>query len=331
MWQWTLAEWTLAEFWAGVLGLALLLYVLLDGFDLGIGILFPLAPDEAARRDMLASISPVWDGNETWLVVAGATLFGAFPLAYSILIPAFYLPVLVMLGALILRGVAFEFRHRSRRLRRLWDAGFVGGSYAATFAQGAAELPVTGHLYSGGNWGWFSPFAVLCGVGLCLGYAMLGAGWLTSKTERDARDLGYRVLPFAFGGVLLFLGAAFAWCLLADLRVLHRWIERPYLIVFPIVGLIACAAMVRAILARRDAIPFLAGAAIFAAAFGTLAASFLPYMVPFSLTIAQAAAPESSLRFLFWGAGIIVLPMTLIYTCVVYFVFKGKTIAADYH
>lgn len=324
------------EFWAAALALSLLLYVVLDGFDLGIGMLFAIAPNELARRHMMQSISPVWDGNETWLVVAAATLFGAFPLVYSVLLSAFYLPLIVMLLALILRGVAFEFRYRAVGLKRVWDVGFSGGSFVATFMQGATvgalvqELPMQGVRYVGGPFGWLSPFALLCGLGLCLGYALLGAGWLTYKTETDTRDLGYRYMPWLLGGVLLFLLAAGAYALSMQLRVLHRWVELPAMLVLPLLGLLACGGMVVAIRRRIDWLPFLMTAVIFAAAFATLAASFLPYMVPFTITLDQAASPESSLSFMFWGAGIVVLPITVIYTLAVYWIFKGKVQLAGY-
>ncbi|MBE7211877.1 MAG: cytochrome d ubiquinol oxidase subunit II [Gluconacetobacter diazotrophicus] len=326
----------MVEFWAGALALSLLLYVLLDGFDLGIGMLFPFAPDERARRHLLSSISPVWDGNETWLVVAAATLFGAFPLVYSIAISAFYLPVIVMLAALILRGVAFEFRYKAGPTMRLvWDAGFVGGSFVATFVQGttvgafAAELPISDGRFTGGPFFWLQPLALCCGVGLCIGYALMGACWLVGKTENETRGFGYRVLPGLAGALLLFLALSFAISLGRHLQVMHRWQDRPALVVFPLVGLLAMAALAMGWKRRRDGWMFPAGAAIFASAFGTLAASFLPYMVPFSLTIEQAAAPPASLAFMFWGAGIIVLPITLLYTGAVYFIFRGRVVEED--
>ena len=324
------------EFWAAALAVALLLYVVLDGFDLGIGMLFAIAPNELARRHMMQSISPVWDGNETWLVVAAAILFGAFPLVYSVLLSAFYLPLIVMLLALILRGVAFEFRYRAVGMRRVWDIGFSGGSFVATFMQGATvgalvqELPMQGVQYVGGAFGWYSPFALLCGLGLCLGYGLLGAGWLTYKTETDTRDLGYRYLPWLLAGVLLFLAAATAYALAMQLRVLHRWIELPAMLILPLLGLLACGGLVLAIRRRTDWLPLLMTAVIFVTAFATLAASFLPYMVPFSITLEQAASPHSSLAFMFWGAGIVVLPITLIYTLAVYWIFKGKVQLAEY-
>src|ERR1700738_3425612 len=171
-------------FWVFVLALSVLLYVLLDGFDLGVGILFGLTRNEDHRRGMMAAVAPIWDGNETWLIVAGVVLWGAFPIVYATLFSAFYLPLLLMLAGLILRGVAFEYRYKTERMRWVWDAGFAGGSLVAAFTQGLTvgalveELPIADGQYTGGEFGWFSPFAILCGVGLCLGYALLGAWWL---------------------------------------------------------------------------------------------------------------------------------------------------------
>jgi cytochrome d ubiquinol oxidase subunit II len=332
---------TLANFWAAVIALAILLYVVLDGFDLGTGILFGFTRDEAQRRHMLAAISPVWDGNETWLVLAVSALFAAFPLVYALVLSAFYLPFSLMLAALILRGVAFEYRHNARpRMRRVWDFGFVSGSVVATFIQGCAigalvsGLPVgiDGRYAGSGVLEWISPFSVLCGVGLCLGDALLGAAWLVLKSEGELRERCYRLIPWLLAGVLAFLVFAFAASLGMHLRVMHRWIERPWLVAFPLIGLLAVVAMLLGVRHRRDGWPFAAAAVIFGAAFATLAASFLPYMVPFSITIAQAAAPHSSLAFIFWGAGAFVLPLILLYTITVYGVFKGKVRPdAGYH
>jgi len=195
---------TLANFWAAVVALAILLYVVLDGFDLGTGILFGFTRDEAQRRHMLATISPVWDGNETWLVLSVAALFAAFPRVYALVLSAFYLPFCLMLAALILRGVAFEYRHNAGpRMRAVWDFGFTAGSVVATFMQGSvvgalvSGLPVgiDGRYAGGSVVDWISPFAALCGVGLCLGDAMLGAAWLVLKSEGELRERCYRLLP----------------------------------------------------------------------------------------------------------------------------------------
>jgi cytochrome d ubiquinol oxidase subunit II len=317
-------------FWTIALGLTVLLYVTLDGFDLGVGMLFPFAPDEVAKRQMLGAISPVWDGNETWLVMTASILFAVFPLAYATLLSAFYLPLIVMLMALIFRGVAFEFRYKSDRLRPIWDAGFAGGSLIAGFVQGAAVGALVDGLafqnghYVGGPFGWLSPFALLCGAGLCLGYCLLGAGWLAYKTTGNTAALAFLALPRLTIAVLFFLAAAFIAAIRLDLRVMDRWLERPFLAFFPFIGIVACIALGFAIKRRYPLVPYLSGMAIFASAFATLAVSFYPYIVPFSITIAEAAAPLSSQYFVFWGAGLVVLPITIAYTLIVYFVFKGK-------
>lgn len=318
------------EFWSGALALSIFLYVLLDGFDLGVGMLFPFAPGEGGRRQMLAAISPVWDGNETWLVCAATILFGAFPIVFALLLSAFYLPIFLMLAGLIFRGVAFEFRYKTERLRWLWDAGFVAGSYTAAFVQGTAVgaivqgLPIENGVYVGGPFAWASPFALLCGLGLCIGYALIGCCWIIGKGGRDLHTYGFRVLPWLIGALLVFLVAVFAYALRIDLPVLHRWIERPILILFPVVGACAFGVLASGVRRKDGRFLFASAATIFIAAFGTLAASFLPYIIPFKITIEQAAAPESSLWFFFWGAGLVMLPLTLAYTAAVYFVFRGK-------
>ena len=324
-------------FWLCVLALAILLYVLLDGFDLGVGILFGLARLEQRRSAMLSAVAPVWDGNETWLVVAGVVLWGAFPPVYATLLSAFYLPLLVMLAGLILRGVAFEFRYRTQRLRWIWDFGFAGGSVVAAFIQGmmvgalVQGLPVAGGRYTGGDFGWFSPFAILCGVGLCLGYALLGACWLVKKCDTDVRDSAYRAIPNLSLGLLAFLIVVFVYALVDHLQVMGRWLDRPYLFVFPVIGAVAAVVLAASVRGRRDEAPFYTVAVMFAAAFGTLAISFWPYMIPFVITYQQAAAPHSSLAFMFWGEGLFVLPLMLIYTIIGYRVFRGDGTNSSHH
>ena len=324
-------------YWVFVLAVATLIYVLLDGFDLGVGILFGLTRDEARRRDMLSAVAPIWDGNETWLIVAGVVLWGAFPLVYATLLSAFYLPLLVMLAGLILRGVAFEFRYKTERLRWIWDVGFVGGSFLAAFIQGMTVgalvegLHFANGRYVGGMLGWFSPFAILCGIGLCLGYALLGACWLVRKCEADVRDAAYRQIPRLSLGLLVFLIAVFGYALSEHLRILDRWLERPYLFVFPAIGVVAAIVLAASVQHRRDGPPFYMVAGIFVAAFATLAISFWPYMIPFAITIDEAAAPRSSLAFMFWGEGLFVFPLMLIYTAVSLRVFKGKVTTSAAH
>jgi cytochrome d ubiquinol oxidase subunit II len=237
--------------------------------------------------------------------------------------------------------VAFEFRHKADpHMRMVWDIGFTGGSFVAAFVQGStvgtlvAGLPVApdGRYAGHSVLDWMSPFAALCGLGLCIGDGLLGAAWLVLKSEGELRDRCYRLLPWLLAGVLAFLACALFASLRMDLPVMHRWIERPWLVVFPGLGLLAVAAMLLGIRGRHDAWPFAATATIFATAFATLVASFLPYMVPFSITIADGAAPRSSLAFIFWGAGLFVLPLILTYTIVLYAVFKGKVDPnAQYH
>src|SRR5246500_3010101 len=226
-------------FWVSLLAISILLYVLLDGVDLGVGLLFGLASGETRRSAMLSSVAPIWDGNETWLVVTAVILWGAFPLAYATLLPAFYLPLIVMLLGLILRGVAFEFRNKTQRLRWVWDLSFAGGSAIASFMQGALVgalvegLQFTDGQYSGGMFGWLSLFSVLCGIGLCLGYALLGATWLVMKCHAGIGDAARRQIPILALAVLAFLILVFAHALIENLPIMQRWIQRPYLFAFP--------------------------------------------------------------------------------------------------
>jgi cytochrome d ubiquinol oxidase subunit II len=324
-------------FWVTLLAVSILLYVLLDGFDLGVGMLLGLTSSETRRRVMLAAVAPIWDGNETWLVVTAVILWGAFPGAYATLLPAFYLPLLVMLAGLILRGVAFEYRHKAERMRPIWDWCFIGGSFAATFIQGLTVgalvegLPMVNGQYAGGDFGWFSPFAALCGVGLCLGYALLGACWLVKKCEGDVRRTAYRLIPYLSVGLLAFLVVVFIFALAEDLQVMGRWMERPYLFVFPVIGGLAAVVLAVSVRYRRDELPFPMVISIFLSAFGTLAISFWPYMIPFVLTVDEAAAPHSSLAFMFWGEGLFVFPLMLVYAVISYRVFRGKVASMSEH
>jgi cytochrome d ubiquinol oxidase subunit II len=317
-------------FWATILAISALLYVLLDGFDLGVGILSIGARSDARRDAMMSAIAPIWDGNETWLVVTGVVLWGAFPLVYATLLSAFYLPLLLMLAGLILRGVAFEYRHKTERWRWLWDLSFAAGSLIAAFMQGltvgalVAGLPIVGGRYAGGDLGWMSPFSLLCGVGLCIGYALLGASWLVRKCDGAVRDSAFRLIPILSVALLLFLLAVFGYAVVENLRIMNRWLERPYLFIFPFIGVVAAILLAKSIQGRSDGAPFRLVAIFFIAAFGTLALSFWPYMIPFSITIEEAAAPDGSLSFMFWGAGLFVFPLMLLYTATNYRVFRGR-------
>jgi len=243
-----------------------------------------------------------------------------------------------MLAGLILRGVAFEFRNKTERLRWIWDASFAGGSLVAAFMQGlmvgalVEGLPISNAQYAGGEFGWLSPFSVLCGIGLCLGYTLLGACWLVRKCADEVRDAAYRLIPPLSIGLLVFLIVVFAYALVENLRIIGRWLERPYLFVFPAIGIVAAIVLAASVRQRRDGLPYYMVVLIFAAAFGTLAISFWPYMIPFTITVEDAAAPHSSLAFMFWGEGLFVFPLMLVYTAVSYSVFRGKagTAVDDY-
>jgi cytochrome d ubiquinol oxidase subunit II len=317
-------------YWAAILAISALLYVLLDGFDLGVGILSMGARSDVTRDAMMNAIAPIWDGNETWLVVTGVVLWGAFPLTYATLLSAFYLPLLLMLAGLILRGVAFEFRHKTERWRWLWDLSFAGGSLVAAFMQGltvgalVVGLPITDGRYTGGDFGWLNPFSLLCGVGLCIGYALLGASWLVRKCDGNVRVSAFRLIPILSAALLVFLIVVFGFALAEDVRIMNRWLERPYLLVVPAIGVAAAILLARSVERRSDQTPFRLVAIFFVAAFGTLALSFWPYMIPFSITIEDAAAPHSSLAFMFWGAGLFVFPLMLLYTATNYRVFRGR-------
>ncbi|HRH87173.1 MAG TPA: cytochrome d ubiquinol oxidase subunit II [Rubrivivax sp.] len=320
----------LALFWAGVIAVAIGVYVVLDGFDLGVGILFGLHADEAERTRMMDSIAPFWDGNETWLVVIGASLYAAFPAVYAVFLGAFYLPVLLLLFGLIFRGVAFEFRLHSTRLRAFWDWGFCLGSAVAAFVQGAAVgammrgIPVADGQFAGSAFDWLAPFPVFTGIGLVLGYALLGAGWLVMKTDGALRAWALRRVRWLAGGLALTLALAFLMTLDHSVLARSNLHLRPWGLVFPLLGAAALLALPAAG-ARHDALPFVLTVAFFAAAYLSLGVMYWPYMVPYAITVADAAAPEASLSFLFWGAGLFVLPVIAAYTIGVYWIFRGKT------
>lgn len=321
----------LALFWAGVIALAIIVYVILDGFDLGVGILFGTTADEAKRVSMMDTIAPFWDGNETWLVIVGAGLFATFPTVYAVFLSAFYIPVLLLLFGLIFRGVAFEFRYRSQRLRWLWDWGFFVGSVVVAFVQGAAVgammrgIRVTDGQYVGGSFDWLHPFALLTGSGLVFGYALLGAGWVVLKSEGALRDWAYARIGWLVAIVFVIIAAAFATVLSVDASAVTQGhlADRRWGWIFPALGVAALLAAAWAARVRRDSLPFACTALFFVAAFLTLGVMFWPYMVPYAITVGNAAAPDVSLRFLFYG-GVLVLPVVAIYTIGVYWVFRGK-------
>jgi cytochrome d ubiquinol oxidase subunit II len=320
----------LALFWAGVLALAILVYVILDGFDLGVGVLFGFTRDDAQRDAMTHAIAPFWDGNETWLVIIGAGLFAAFPVVYGVFLSAFYLPVLLLLVGLIFRGIAFEFRHRSSGMRAFWDYGFFIGSIVIAFVQGAAVgamivgIPVVNNQYAGDSFGWLRPFPILTGIGLVLGYALLGAGWLVVKCDGELRDWAYRRIPWLAASVLVVLAVAFALVIDKSALAHSNLRARQWGLVFPAIGILALMAAIAGARKRRDHVPFAMTALFFFASYLTLGVMFWPFMIPYTITVASAAAPDASLSFLFYGAGIFALPIVIIYTIGVYWIFRGK-------
>jgi cytochrome bd ubiquinol oxidase subunit II len=325
--------------WAALIGVAVALYVILDGFDLGIGILFPFARNDADRDRMLASIAPFWDGNETWLVLGGAGLLVAFPRAYSIIMPAFYLPLIVMLLALVLRGVTFEFRAIAQH-KPLWNAVLAAGSTLAALCQGLVlgglvqGVKIDNGAYAGGPYDWLTPFCVLCACGVVAGYALLGATWIMLKTDGDMAHRAAAQAKELLVAVLLFMAAVSLYTPLASPRIAQRWFTLPnlyYLAPVPILTVLIALAQWRAIGARREALPFLATIALFLLGYLGLAISTFPYMVPPTLTIWDAAAAPSSQLFMLTGT-LLLLPLILGYTAFTYWLFRGKVgEGATYH
>src|SRR5687768_13884186 len=325
--------------WALLIAFAVAAYVVMDGFDLGIGILFPGFPVGRERDQAMNAIAPVWDGNETWLVLGGGGLLAAFPLAYAIILPALYAPLIAMLLALVFRGVAFEYRWRDAAYRRWWDTGFFLGSLVAALAQGVTlgaliqGIHVEGRAYAGGWWDWLTPFSLLTGAGLAIGYGLLGACWLIWKTEGPlqvrARRRARLLLPALIAAILLVTLAT----ILAEPHYVRRWLAWPFLLIaMPMPVLVVAAAWLgwRGLGGRRDRAPFLWTLTLFGLTLIGLGLSIWPYVVPGRITIWQAAAPPSSQLFLLVGTAILI-PMILAYTAWSYWVFRGKVGEGGYH
>ena len=326
----------LVPLWAGILALSVFMYVLLDGFDLGIGILSRFAADEASRDAMMDSVAPIWDGNETWLVMGGIALLAAFPMAYAIIIPAVYFPILLMLVGLIFRGVAFEFRHLSER-RHLWNWSFHLGSVVATFAQGVVlgtyvqGIAVDGRHYSGGSFDWATPFALLTGAGLIVGYALIGACWLVMKTEGELQAWAHRKAVALTFGVAAFIAMVSLWTPFLQPRIRDRWFDWPnslFLSPVPVITLGLFYWLLRSLKAKREAMPFLLALALFAMCYLGLGISILPMIVPYSVTLWDAASSPKSQAFLMIGT-LFLLPIIIGYTGWSYWVFRGKVRAGE--
>lgn len=333
-------ELDLALIWALLIATAVLLYVVLDGFDLGIGLVFPFLSDEEERDVAMNTVAPVWDGNETWLVLGGGGLFAVFPLAYAVVMPAVYAPVTAMLLGLVFRGVAFEFRWKTVRWKRVWDWSFTLGSLAAALSQGiilgalVQGIEVQNRAYAGGWWDWLTPFSLLCGVAVAIGYALLGATWLIMKTEDGVQAHGFRLAWPAAIGTVAMVGAVSLWTPFLDPVYMDRWFSTPGLFLtapVPILTALTVLSLGWGLLRRKDHQPFISAQILFVLCFIGLGISFYPNIVPPSVSIWDAAAPDESLGFLLVGTAVL-LPIILAYTIYAYSVFRGKVRAGEgYH
>ena len=325
-------EYDLAFIWAGLIAFAVLTYVILDGFDLGLGILFPFAREDHDRDVMMNSVAPVWDGNETWLVLGGGGLFAVFPLAYAIVMPALYMPITLMLLALVFRGVSFEYRWRTDHWRPFWDMAFFGGSTVAALCQGIAlgalvqGIEVEGRAYAGGWFDWLTPFSILTGIAVVIGYALLGATWLVLKTEGD---LAIQMRRFAWrlgATTLVLIGIVSILTPFQEPEYLNRWFNLPgslWTSIVPFLMLVLAWRFFTSLNDGKDLEPFLTALGFFTVSFVGIGISFYPMMVPPSVTIWDAAAPEKSLAFALVGA-VVLIPLILAYTAYAYWVFRGK-------
>lgn len=324
----------LSIIWFVIIVFATLMYIVMDGFDLGIGILFPFTRSPQDRDLMVNSVAPVWDGNETWLVLGGAGLFGAFPLAYAVIIDALTIPLTLMLVGLIFRGVAFEFRFNATPSHRpFWDKAFMCGSILATFCQGIVVgavingFEVTGRTYSGGPFNWLTPFTLFCGVGLVVAYALLGATWLVMKSESTLQNTMRRTARGLLLTLLAIIAAISLWTPLVHSQIAERWFSLPnlyYLLPVPLLVIIASALLWRHL--GRDAShaqPFILTLVLIFLGFSGLGISIWPAIIPPSITLWQAAAPEQSQEFMLIGA-LFIIPVILVYTFWSYYVFRGK-------
>ena len=325
--------------WGAILALAVFLYVLLGGYDLGLGALFPLAPSHEDRDAMMGSVAPFWDGNETWLVMGGGGLLAAFPLAYAVMMPALYLPIILMLIGLILRGVAFEFRFKAERHRWMWDVAFTFGSVLAALMQGAVlgafvqGFTVVDSKFAGGAFDWLTPFSVVTAIALLSGYVLLSAGWLIMKADEALRAWAYDIARYALIAVAVFILIFSVWTPLLHPEIAARWFRPGNMVMLspvPLATAATLAALWIALKRRLRYAPFLLGVVIFLLCYTGLAVSLFPYIIPPSITLWQAAAAPESQLFMLYGA-VPILPIILGYTAYSYYVFWDATEHDAYH
>jgi cytochrome bd ubiquinol oxidase subunit II len=322
----------LVPVWTVLLGLAVFYYVVFDGFDLGVGILYGFMRNPNSRTAMMNSIAPVWDGNETWLVFGGLGLLAAFPLAFAIIIPAVYFPILIMLLALVFRGAAFEFRFKRPALRRFWDGAFAGGSIVATLAQGIVlgafidGFEVSGRQFAGSSFDWVRPFPLATGLALLFGYGLLGAAWLVLKTEGELQDWARRAGRICLVAVMVAIVAVSIWTPATNAAIAERWFSWPDIALLspvPIVTALIALGEWLALSRRHELTPFLGAVALFLMSFIGIAISIWPMIVPYHYTLRQAASSESTQAFLLIGT-LFLLPIILMYSAWSYWVFRGK-------
>ncbi|MDR2251132.1 cytochrome d ubiquinol oxidase subunit II [Acinetobacter sp. IK22] len=331
----------LSLIWIVIIAIGVFIYVVLDGFDLGIGILFPFIKDQQERDVMMNTVAPVWDGNETWMVLGGAGLFAAFPMVYSAVLSALYLPIILMVIALIFRGVAFEFRFKANRTKYLWDAAFIGGSVLSSFLQGVIlgayiqGIHVIDGRYAGGGLDWLTPFSVFTGFGVIIVYAALGCGWLIMKTEMQLQTSMYRLMPKLIMTLLLVFIAVSVYTPLAHPVIAARWFNAHQLLYFspvPILVVVFTYLTIKACQKQQESMPFLYTLALVFLAYTGFLISIFPYVIPPSITIWEAAAPANSQLFALIGA-LVLIPIIIIYTIMAYWVFRDKVRVGDegYH
>ncbi len=324
--------------WACIIALAIYVYVVLDGFDLGVGILFPFAPSEECRRRMLNSIAPFWDGNETWLVLGGGGLLVAFPLAYSIIFPAFYIPLIAMLIALVFRGVAFEFHYKSTgNARFFWDHAFHFGSLFAAFAQGVMlgafvqGIPIIGQDFVGSPFSWASPFSMMTGVALVMGYALLGSTWLVMKTDAITQEWARKVSKYVVLYVIIFMSFVSLSVPFLNEEIYSRWFTWPsfaYLVIIPVIAFILSIWLIQSIRRGKESQPFLLTVLLFTISYIGLAVSLYPWIVPHVIPYWEAAATPETQSLMLVGV-VLILPIVIAYTAFNYYVFRGKSSHED--
>lgn len=329
----------LTVIWAFIIAFAVFAYVVMDGFDLGIGILFPTFAVGRERDRAMNSIAPVWDGNETWLVLGGGGLFAAFPLAYAVILPATYPLIIAMLLGLVFRGVAFEFRWRDPAHRAFWDGAFTGGSLVAALAQGMTlgallqGIEVEGRAYAGSWFDWLTPYTLLTGLGTVAGYALLGSTWLIWKLDGDEQAHARKLAVRSALATIVLMGAVSLYNITLNPEYAAHWLATPqiyWVAPVPIVTAIIAISMLRAVTRDRNSKPFWLAIALFFLGMSGLGVTIWPYVVPPGVTIWDAAAPESSQIFMLVGVAI-TMPLIIAYTVWAYWVFRGKVADEGYH